>query len=100
MIGAYKKTAQVGIFKAVLRYIEDPNRNIITRIFLAATPLFIVYVLSPLDLIPEVLLGPIGLTDDILIIAGLIFLLKLANSFYSNKKYHPNNKTNDNIIDI
>lgn len=99
MIGAYKKTAQVGVFKAVLRYIEDPNRSIFTRIFLAAAPFFVVYILSPLDLMPEILLGPLGLTDDILIIAGFIFLTKLANSFYSQKKYTPKNNK-DNIIDI
>lgn len=102
MQNAYKKTAQVGIIKACLRYIEDPTRNIFLRIFLALTPLLIVWIISPLDLIPEVILGPFGLTDDVLIIAGLFLLIRLANSFYRQKKYvKPNKRIKEaEIIDI
>lgn len=102
MKNAYKKTAQVGIVKACLRFIEDPNRNIFQRTFLALTPLLIVMVLSPLDLMPEILLGPLGLTDDVIILIGLFLLIRLANSFYKEKRFvkpHKRDKDED-IIDI
>jgi uncharacterized membrane protein YkvA (DUF1232 family) len=102
MLKGYKKTAQVGIVKACLRFIEDPNRNIAHRAFLALSPVLIVSVLSPLDLMPEILLGPLGLTDDILIIIGLVLLTRLANSFYKEKKYDSSNKTinRSHLIDV
>jgi uncharacterized membrane protein YkvA (DUF1232 family) len=88
----YIKTAKVGIFKACLRFIEDPNRNILLRLALAASPLLAVWVLSPFDLLPEIIVGPLGLTDDILITAGIIFLVRLANGFYKEKRYNPKYK--------
>ncbi len=97
MIGNYKKAAQAGIIKSCLRYIEDPNRSIVSRAFLAMTPLLIVWVLSPLDLVPEFILGPIGLTDDVLIMIGLFLIIRLANRFYKDKRYtlSENNKQSD-----
>ncbi len=83
----YEQTVRVGIFKACLRYIEDPNRNLFTRIFLAISPLLAVWILSPLDLMPEIILGPLGLTDDVLILIGMALLIRLANSFYKEKRY-------------
>lgn len=87
MTNQYKQTARVGIFRACIRYIEDPNRNLFTRIFLAISPLLAVWILSPLDLMPEIILGPLGLTDDILILIGLALLIRLAGSFYKEKRY-------------
>jgi uncharacterized membrane protein YkvA (DUF1232 family) len=92
MNSSYQKTAQVGILKACLRYIEDPNRNIIGRLFLAITPLLFVWILSPLDLLPEFILGPLGLTDDILLLIGMFLLARLAYSFYGQKRYVKPNK--------
>lgn len=92
MANTYQKTAQVGIIKACLRYIEDPNRNIFSRIFLALSPLLAVWILSPLDLMPEIILGPLGLTDDILILIGIFLLVRLANNFYRYQKFVPKNK--------
>jgi len=40
------------------------------------TILLILYVLSPIDLLPEIFLGPIGLIDD----AGALLLAFLLNS--------------------
>lgn len=91
----YEKTVRVGIVKACLRYIEDPNRNLFTRIFLAISPLLVVWILSPLDLMPELVLGPLGLTDDVLIFIGLFLLVRLASNFYREKKYRPINKQLD-----
>lgn len=87
MATTYEKTARVGFIKACLRYIEDPNRSLLTRIFLALTPLLVFWIISPLDLIPEVILGPVGLADDGAIIIALFLLFRLAISFYSEKRY-------------
>lgn len=99
---AYKKTAQVGIIKACLRFIEDPNRSMFNRVFLALSPLLAVWILSPFDLMPEVILGPLGLTDDILILIGLFLLIRLANSFYREQRYVKPQKRIDeaDIIDL
>lgn len=37
------------------------------------TAVGIIYILSPIDLLPEVMLGPIGFTDDALVAAGIVF---------------------------
>ncbi len=99
---AYKKTAQVGIIKACLRFIEDPNRSMFQRVFLAMAPLLAVWILSPFDLMPEVILGPLGLTDDILILIGLFLLIRLSNSFYKEKRFVKPHKRIDesDIIDL
>ena len=102
MSGMYKNTTRVGLVKACLRYIEDPNRNIFSRIFLAAAPLLAVWILSPLDLLPEVIMGPLGLTDDVLLLIGMYLLVRLANNFYREKRYMPPHMRlkDENIIDL
>jgi uncharacterized membrane protein YkvA (DUF1232 family) len=44
----------------------------------------IIYVISPIDLVPEMIFGPIGLIDDAMVIIGSIFMLTkggLSNIF-------------------
>jgi uncharacterized membrane protein YkvA (DUF1232 family) len=36
----------------------------------------VIYILSPLDLIPEIPLGPIGVIDDAGVLAFMLFLIK------------------------
>jgi len=36
----------------------------------------VIYILSPLDLIPEIPLGPLGLIDDAGVLAFMLFLIK------------------------
>lgn len=102
MADMYEKTARVGIVKVCLRFIEDPNRNIFARIFLALSPLFIIWVILPLDILPEIIIGPLGLADDSAIIIALFFIVKLAYSFYREKRYIKprKNKKHENIIDL
>jgi uncharacterized membrane protein YkvA (DUF1232 family) len=102
MKGQYAQTARVGLIKACLRLIDDPNRVWWQRLLLALTPLLIVYVLSPLDIIPEVFLGPLGLADDSIIVVTLFLLARLAVSFYSEKKYTrpTKNAQGKDIIDL
>lgn len=102
MKGKYVHTAHVGILKACLRFIDDPNRPWWQRLLLALTPFFFVYVISPLDLIPEVFLGPFGLADDSILIVSVFLLARLAVSFYSEKKYArpTKNAQGKDIIDL
>lgn len=83
----YENTVRVGFIRACLRYIEDPNRNIFGRIILILSPLLIVWVISPLDMLPEIVLGPLGLADDGAIILTLFFIIRFAFSFYKEKRY-------------
>lgn len=98
----YEKTARVGVVKACLRLIEDPKRAWWQRLLLALAPLFIVWVISPLDIIPEVFLGPLGLADDSILLVTTFLLIRFAVSFYSEKKYAKPHKKPDekDIIDL
>ncbi len=98
----YQKTVHVGIIKACLRFIEDPNRPKWQRVILAFTPLFIVWVISPLDILPELFLGPLGLADDSIILITLFLLMRLAVTFYSEQRYvRPKmNANGKDIIDL
>lgn len=78
---------RVSFIRACLRYIEDPNRPLIARLILSTSPLLIVWIISPFDILPEVFLGPIGLADDGVIILTLFFIMHFADSFYSHKRY-------------
>ena len=83
-----------------MRYVEDPNRSLWTRILLAISPLLILWVISPLDLIPEVVLGPLGLADDGAILIALFLLARLAFSFYSEQRYvQPKRKFVESSVD-
>ena len=48
----------------------------------------VIYILSPLDLIPEIPLGPLGLIDDAGVLAFMLFLIKklwgLRDEKYAN----------------
>ena len=98
----YTKTPPVGIFQACLRLIEDPKRAWWQRLLLALTPLFIVWVISPLDILPEVFLGPLGLADDSVLIITLFLLIRFAASFYKEKRFVKTNKIDkqNDIIDL
>lgn len=38
------------------------------------TALLVLYVLSPIDLLPEIILGPVGFTDDAIAILGIVWV--------------------------
>jgi uncharacterized membrane protein YkvA (DUF1232 family) len=102
MSNFYQKTPHVGIVKACLRFIDDPNRPWWQRLFLVFTPLVIVWIISPLDLIPEAFLGPLGLADDSILIVTLFLIVRFAYSFYSNQMYvrPTKDKNGKDIIDL
>lgn len=98
----YTTTPRVGLIRACLRYIEDPTRSFVSRAFLAISPVLVLWVISPLDLIPEAVLGPLGLADDTAILIALFLIMRLAGSFYKEKRYmKPATKIEkDNVIDV
>lgn len=83
----YTQTARVGIIRACLRFIEDPNRPLYQRLALAFAPALVLYILSPIDLVPEFILGPLGLADDTALMISLVLLIHLASSLYRQKRY-------------
>lgn len=50
-------------------FLRDPQAPIRLRLSIVAS---IIYILSPIDLIPEMFLGPLGLVDDSAVAMGLI----------------------------
>ncbi|CAN7078066.1 unnamed protein product [Brassica oleracea var. botrytis] len=62
----------------------DPQRTlplvIKARVYIALI-LSVIYIISPIDIIPEALFGIIGLLDDVII--ALIFLLHVAALYRS-----------------
>ncbi|MEQ1736273.1 MAG: DUF1232 domain-containing protein [Rhodoglobus sp.] len=50
-----------------------PRRKVIAAILVGIGAL--VYGLSPIDIIPELFTGPLGLTDDLAVIAGAGFAI-------------------------
>ncbi|XP_021896045.1 E3 ubiquitin-protein ligase RNF170-like [Carica papaya] len=72
------------LLRRLLREMMDPRRSlplvIRARVYIAMM-LSAVYVLSPVDIIPEGILGIVGLLDDLLII--LVFFLHIAALYRS-----------------
>ena len=61
----------------LFRMARDPRVPIASKVIAG---LAVAYVVSPIDLLPEVLLGPIGLVDDLLIVgAALSRLLSVVH---------------------
>lgn len=56
---------RLGYLKHLISYMKDPEVGLGQKLFLGA---LIVYVLSPLDLIPEPVFG-LGLLDDLIMVA-------------------------------
>ncbi len=56
----------------LLRLLRDPRVPIGSK---AVALLGVSYALAPLDLLPEILLGPIGLLDDLIVVAAALSLI-------------------------
>lgn len=67
---------------------------------LAASIAGLVYVVSPLDLMPELLLGPFGLGDDIAIIAVCVASLMSAAESWLDRGRIPNAEQADVVEGI
>lgn len=56
------------LFHLLCKLIADPNVSVVIK---AKLGMAIAYFISPIDLIPEAILGPLGYTDD-LVVAALV----------------------------
>ncbi|KAK7322368.1 hypothetical protein VNO77_25747 [Canavalia gladiata] len=76
------------LLRRLLREFSDPHRSlplvIRTRLYITMI-LSAVYIFSPIDIIPEGILGIVGLLDDLLIV--VIFFLHIA-ALYRSVLYH------------
>eukprot|EP00257_Ricinus_communis_P017853 XP_015576395.1 E3 ubiquitin-protein ligase RNF170 [Ricinus communis] len=85
-IGAFRSRMQdlPFLLRRLLRELMDPQRSlplvIRARVYIAMI-LSGIYILSPVDIIPEGMVGAVGLLDDILI--GLICFLHVAAIYRS-----------------
>lgn len=78
-------STRVGVFgklKAAVLALRDPNTPILGKlgiiaIGVGALLVMVAYGISPIDLLPEALLGPFGLVDDVILIPTLLFVLSL-----------------------
>ncbi|XWS15367.1 hypothetical protein CRYUN_Cryun35bG0090800 [Craigia yunnanensis] len=72
------------LLRRLLREMKDPQRSlplvIKARVYLAMF-LSAIYIFSPIDIIPEAILGIVGLLDDLLIV--LVFFLHVAAIYRS-----------------
>jgi uncharacterized membrane protein YkvA (DUF1232 family) len=83
-ISARKAAETVGIFKACVRLVKDPSVGWVDKIIMCG---WSVYLLSPVDPIPELLVGPIGLADDTAVGLRAAYLIYQAHKFYRYRRY-------------
>lgn len=81
MSGAQK----MNIFKSGYRMIKDPSVSKWHKVLMVG---FVAYMVSPVDPVPEAVLGPIGLVDDagVLGVVGPIVVMmakRYANDFFA-----------------
>ena len=53
----------------------------------------VIYILSPLDLIPEIPLGPVGVIDDAGVLAFMLFLIKQLWGLRDEKKINSTSRS-------
>jgi uncharacterized membrane protein YkvA (DUF1232 family) len=78
-IPARQATGIFEIFKACLRLVKDPNVGKVDKVIMCT---WWIYLLSPIDPIPELLVGPIGLADDAAVGLRAAYLIHQAYKYY------------------
>jgi uncharacterized membrane protein YkvA (DUF1232 family) len=73
----------VGIFKACARLVKDPNVSRVDKIIMCT---WYIYLLSPIDPVPELLLGPIGVVDDVGVGFRAAYLIFQAHKYYRYRR--------------
>ena len=86
MKDGYKNTPPVWNCQRLSADEKIPTEVGFQHFYLCLAPLFIIWIISPLDIFPEALLGPFVLPDDTILVVTLFLLVRLALSFYSEKK--------------
>jgi uncharacterized membrane protein YkvA (DUF1232 family) len=78
-ISAKNAAKSVSTFQACIRLVKDPSVNWIDKVIMCT---WFIYLLSPIDPIPELLVGPIGLVDDTAIGLRAAYLIYQAYKYY------------------
>lgn len=75
---------KVGLLRAVSRLLRDRNRAGAFRRFMESCGVILwpAYVMSPVDAVPEVLLGGLGYIDDAGVVAWIVRLIIMAWKYY------------------
>lgn len=79
----FAQERKAGIVTACFRLIRDRNVSALDRFVLSLWPL---YLASPVDPLPEVVLGPLGLADDAAVFARAMYLALVVAQRYRNTR--------------
>lgn len=75
--------SKVGIIRAGMRFLRDPHARTLDKLILVLWPL---YLASPVDVLPELVLGPLGLADDTAVALRALYLVFYAARRYRRRK--------------
>lgn len=77
------------------KFLQDDRVNVLSKVkTLGALALGIVYLISPIDIVPELFTGFIGGVDDALILG---YFLKIINDEIERYKHLPKGHTNNQV---
>lgn len=78
-----KQPKKPGFIKQGLMVLRYPDASLAVKAMLVG---LVLYVLAPLDLMPEALFGPFGLADDAGAIGAFAWLAKTAFAYYAARE--------------
>ena len=81
------------LVRLMINLLADTRVAIVDKIFVAGV---LIYIISPVDLLPEILTGPFGLVEDLLL--ALIVLYRLLSNPYNNAAIQEHWKGDPNIM--
>ena len=79
--------------RLMINLLADNRVFILDKIFIAGV---LVYIISPIDVFPEILTGPFGLVEDLLL--ALIVLYRLLSNPYNNEAIQEHWKGDPDIM--
>ena len=75
---------------------QDGIRYLLTNSRVKIILLMVIYTLSPFDVLPEVILGPLGLADDSLVLMGMLRQVSgLLINFVGEERVRENERRNN-----
>lgn len=81
--GVLVSAPKVGIIGALQRFLTDPGALLNDKVILI---LGIIYIVAPIDFLPEAILPIVGFGDDLLVLAKIMRIAAAAKKTYSNAK--------------
>ena len=79
--GELKPAVHAGKVGSVLRFLNDRGGSLKDKAFFVAG---LIYVISPVDILPELVMGPLGLTDDLWVVLALWRMSRGAEKAYKD----------------